>query len=162
VSPTTLGQLPSDQPAPTGQVQRRQGTANTTIDMNNQVTYGTVLQDGSGANMTLSVTPTRRALWLVHAQTMWIQVDPLWMSYEVGLFLSPADRNSWNTFKTQNSQHPAIGWRTVVLDALWSLEANTTYYCSLVWLYSSGYTQRYHTYPYYHFIEAELIEEGNQ
>jgi hypothetical protein len=141
-------------------VQNKRGVANTTITWNNTVTFGTVLQDGAGGNMTISVTPTRRCWWLVHGQTLWAQVEAVWMSFEVWLFLQPADLNYYNTFRTQHSMHSAVSWQSVSLDGLWTLEANTTYYCSLVWGYSSGYNQTYHCHPVYHYIEGELIGEG--
>lgn len=159
MSPTTLGQLPSNLPAPTGRAQVKRGVANTTITWNNTVSEQP-LQDGAGGPMTISVATTRRAWWFVHGQMMWIQVDPVWVSFEVGLVMPIADRNGWSRLKTQHSFHSALGWQSISLDGLWLLEANVTYTCHLYWIYSSGYNQTYHCHPYYHYIEGELIGEG--
>ena len=71
-----------------------------------------------------------------------------------------ADLNGWSRHKLQNSQHSAIGWVTVHVDAPFYLEAGNTYSASSMWIYSSGYNQQYHTEPGYHYIEGEFIGDG--
>ena len=160
MSPTNLGALPGVEVAPTGLTQNKRGVAQTTITWNNTVTFGTSLQDGAGGNMFIQLTTgPRRGWWVIHGQTMWL-TDAPWASFEVHLFCTPADINGWSTFKVQHSMHAAVGWTTVSSDAVYLLEANTAYWCYLVWGYCSGYNWTYHCHPAYHYIEGEFIGEG--
>ena len=161
MSPTNLGALPGVEPAPTGLTQVKRGVASTTLTWNNTVTFGTPLQDGAGGNMVISLTtPNRRGWWVIHGQTMWLQVEAVWMSFEVWVSLSVSDLNGWSTFKSQHCMHPAVGWTSLSHDCAFLLEANSYYACYLIWGYSAGYNQTYHCHPAYHFIEGEFIAEG--
>ncbi len=154
-----LGGLPSGAPARLGLGQRKQGANNVTLTWDN--TYPPQgLQDGGGGLMQISVLAPQRGWWVVHGQSMWMQVDPVWCSFEIGLQLDRADLAGRSLMKCQHSMHPAEGWQSISLDAIWLLEESSQYWCTMQWLYSSGYQQQYYCYPYFHFIEGEFLGEG--
>jgi len=158
VSPANLGQLPSDLPAPTGLCQIKRGVGGV-ITWNNTVP-AQGMQDGGGSLMALYLTPPRRGWWLVHAVTMWLQIEAVWSSFEIGVDLNVADLNGRIRHKLQHSQHAAQGWQTIHVDAPFYLEGGQAYSCVTVWLYSSGCNQQYHCDPAYHWIEGEFIGDG--
>ena len=160
MSPTNLGQLPSQQPAPTGLVQRKQGVAEAVITWNNTVP-AQGLQDGGGGLMAIyTPTITRECWWLIHAETMWLQVEAYWIAFEWGVDLNTTDLNNFIRAKTQRNQHSALGWQGSAVDMAYRLAAGASYSCVMVWLYSGGWNQQYHVHPRFHYIEGELIGEG--
>jgi hypothetical protein len=161
VTPKTLGQLSSNQPAPTGLVQCKRGAVEGTIRWNNTVP-AQGLQDGAGQLMALYLTtPPQRGWWLLHAQALWLQIEPdAWTSIEWGIDLNVPDLTGRIRHKLQTSQHAFMGWITTHIDCAYFLEASTAYSCVMMWLYSSGWNQEYHCNGMYHYIEGEFVGEG--
>lgn len=158
MSPINLADLPSNQPAPTGLCQIKRG-AGSSIGLNNQYGQGTPLTDGTSP-MQISITPQRPGWWVVRAETIWNQVDALWMYFTWYVGLSPADADGFSQAWNHTCQHSAQSWQESCIDVVFRLNAGVAYTAGMFWGYSQGYNQQYFAGVDYHFIMGEFVGEG--
>ena len=161
MSPTSLGALPNDLPAPLNRCQIKRGVSSADQGpYNNTVAQGTAITDGGGNAMQIAVIPRYRCWWLIRAEMIWRNNDAAWAYYTWYVALSPADltgeADDWNHL----CSHSALGWQTSVMDAAYLLEANTAYTATMRWGYSQGYNQYWYGGPEYLYIMGELVGEG--
>jgi hypothetical protein len=159
MTPTPLGELPTNAPVPMGLMQRKWGNVDGNITWNNTVA-AQPLQDNTGGQMRIDITPSRPGWWLVHASTMWHQADAIWVPWEWWVTLSPADADGRANHRTQINRHSACGWTWSQIDCAYRLNAATAYTAYMWWAYSGGYNQHYNTRWDRHYIEGEFIAEG--
>lgn len=157
-----LGDLPTDQPVPTGLCQIKRGVANTSIAWYSGVAVQP-LQDGAGGLMRIGpITPTRPGWWLIRAETMWVLSESAWYYAHWGVRCVPLDADGRGDDRNHMCQHAALSWTEQVINTAYRLNAGTAYYVEQYWPNSANAgTWNYHTYPEYHFISGEFIAEGS-
>jgi hypothetical protein len=163
MTPINLAALPSNQPAPTPLVQIKRGVADTAVNVNNTVAYGTKLSDGSGGFMQISVTPTYNCWWVVRANVMSHGIDYGWERWDWGIMISPADAEGVTLGAQRCMQtypNSTVEWRTASASYCFRLNAGVAYTAYLTHQNSSGYTQAYHTGPRWVRIMGRLVSEG--
>lgn len=159
--PVTLGQLPINQPVPTGLVQLKRGVSPGTINMNNTISPR-ALQDGAGGAMQIGITPSQAGWWLIRAEMIWSVPDATWTYWHWGVVLSPADANGTSEDRNHCSQHSLLGWCESVLNTAYRLNAGVAYTCSMWWPNATaGFNQGYYTGGEYHCIMGEFVGEGS-
>lgn len=161
MTPVNLGQLPTDQPAPTGLCQVKRGVANTSTPLTSGSGVVSLL-DGAGAPMRISITPSRPGWWLVRAETMWVLSDAAWYYCHWGVRCVPLDADNRGDDRNHMCIHSALSWQESVINTAYRLNANTAYYCEMYWPNSvNAGTWNYHTWYEYHYIFGEFIEDGS-
>ena len=163
MSPTNLGDLPSNQPAPTGLCQIKRGGGGG-VNYSNGIAQGTTISDGAGGYMTIAVTPPRPGWWIIRAETIWLMLDATWAYFTWCVSCNPVDANGWGGGGgdwNHMSQHSAQGWQESCIDTAYRLNANTTYTAGMYWGYSQGWTQQIYTGGDYTYISGEFIEDGS-
>ena len=160
MTPVNLAALPSNQPAPTGLCQIKRGGAETSLTYNNSIEQGRTMHDGTGVPLQISITPDRPGWWVVRAETIWNQVEAVWMYFAwfIGLNVNDADGQGWDW--AHNCQHSAQGWQESCIDAIYRLNAGVTYTCRMAWGYSQGYNQQQYVGKDYTYIFGEFVGEG--
>lgn len=147
MSPVNLGDLPSNQPAPTGLCQIKLGQAG-------GVNYSSAAQyqpigDGAGGQMSISITPSRPGWWVVRGQTIWLALDAAWYYFCWYLNIVPTDADGWSSDYNHMCQHSYQGWMQSCIDTVWRLNAGVAYTARMYWGYSQAGTQQmYGAYPY--------------
>jgi hypothetical protein len=161
MSPINFGQLPSDQPVPTGLCQIKRGVSNVSIAVT--AASGVVaLQDGAGAPMRISITPPRPGMWLIRAETMWVLSDAAWYYCHWGVRCVPLDADGRGDDRNHHCIHSALSWTEQVINTAYRLNAGVAYYCEMYWPASANAgTWNYHCYPEYHYISGEFLEDGS-
>lgn len=161
MSPTTLGELPTNQPAPTGRCQIKRGAVNTSIGWVSGVAVQP-LQDGAGSPMRISITPTRPGWWVIRAETIWVLSEAAWYYCHWGVRCVPLDADGRGDDRNHMCLHAALSWTEQVINTAYRLNAGTAYYCESYWPNScNAGTWNYHCYPEYSYIFGEFIEDGS-
>lgn len=160
MSPINLGELPTDQPAPTGLCQIKRGIANASTALTSG--SGVVpLYDGSGGPMRVSITPNRPGWWVIRCETMWVLSDAAWYYAHWGVRCVPLDADGRGDDRNHMCIHSALSWTEQVINTAYRLRPSVPYYAEAYWPNSvNAGTWNYHTYPEYHFISGEFIEDG--
>lgn len=158
MSPVKLGDLPSNEPIPTGKVQMKRGASNVGIvcPANNTIMY-----DGAGAPMQIAITPTRPGWWVIRAENIFILSDAAWYYFAWYVNLAPADANGNSIDYAHHRLHNAIGWQQSCLDTAFKLNANTAYTASMYFRDRQAGTVQYYGGPEYCMIAGEFIAEGS-
>ena len=160
MSPVNLGDLSAIQPAPTGLCQIKRGAANATIGWYSGVGVQP-LQDGAGGPMRINIKPSRPGWWLIRAETFWVLSDGAWYYCHWGVRLVPTDAYGTGDDRNHMCLHAALSWTEQVINTAYRLYADTDYYCEMFWPNAcNAGTWNYHTWPEYHYIFGEFIEDG--
>lgn len=162
MTPINLGDLPSNQPVPTGLCQIKRGTPTTgTITWNNTVSIRP-MEDGNGQPMRIAITPQRAGWWIIRAETIWSSPDPTWSYFHWGVRLVPLDLDGAGDDRMHHCMHSAQGWTESALNTVYRLGAGIAYYAEMYWPNaSSGYNQSYFSGQDYHYIMGEFVGEGS-
>ena len=158
MTPVKLGDLPSNEPAPTGLVQVKRGTVGAGTQSWADYNY---FLDGAGNPMQIAITPTRPGWWIVRAETIFSIADGAWYYCEWRVRCSPADANGIGDDFNYHRLHSALSWQQACLDTAFKLNANTTYTASMVIGGHSAGTWYYWAGAPYHYIKGEFIAEGS-
>jgi hypothetical protein len=158
MTPVLLGDLASNQPAPTGlcQIKRGASDAQTVCPANNSIMY-----DGAGAPMQIAITPARPGWWIIRAETIFIIADAAWYYFAWYIQLSPADANGQSIDYGHHCLHNAVGWRQQAIDTAFRLNASTAYTATLYFRDRQAGTVYYWTGATYTYIAGEFIGEGS-
>jgi hypothetical protein len=162
VTPTNLGDLPTNLPYPNGSAQVKRGAVDSYTDYTTGIAYGTVFHDGAGGQMRISVTPLYPAFWLTTAEMLWWSPDVAWSRGDFGIRLSPADldgRGPTAMARTAVAVHHDVPWRRYSGSMMWRLAAGITYTASMTWELSSGFRQEFSTAPLWHQLTGLLVGE---
>ena len=160
--PVNIGNLPSDQPAPTGLCQIKRGVLGSSVNVNNTVPVQPIYDQPGGSPMRISITPARAGWWLIHAGSIWNQLDGGWQYWHSGVRLVPLDALGQGDDRNHHCQHPALGYCESIINTAYRLNANTAYYAEMFWpCASNGYTQQYATAPEWLYILGEFVEDGS-
>jgi hypothetical protein len=164
MSPTNLGDLPSNLPVPNQRVQIKRGAAVGTVVVNNTLPQGTKMTDGAGGNMEINYTPRYECRWLVRANAAWHGVNGGWQRCDYGIGISPADLDGISVPAHATPMYlydnTTVEWRTWGATFMFRLAAGITYTAYMCFWYSSGYNQRYLCNPGYHRIIGVVLGEG--
>lgn len=164
MSPTNLGNLPSNLPFPNQRVQVKRGVAPADIAVSNQLPASSKLTDGAGGLMEIVYQPRYSCYWLVHGNLMCkarSDQDVAWRRCDFSLCISPADALGVTVGHSRpTNNYPSIEWRTCSFSYMFKLNAGITYTAYLAFQYSTGYYQLYHTYKPFHRIFGVVIGEG--
>jgi hypothetical protein len=162
MSPTNLGDLPSNLPFPNQRVQIKRGTVPTDQTVSNLVAGGTKLNDGQGGVMEIYYQPRYACYWLVRANLInkgWSQ--SAWRRCDFGLYISPADANGvTNGHSRPTNNYQGLEWRTCSFSYMFKLNPGITYTAYLAFQYSQGDYQAYHTNYMWHRIFGVVLGEG--
>lgn len=139
MSPVLLGDLPTDQPMPTGRVQRRLGVVEA---MATWPAAGGIFQAGDG-NMMVSVRSPYACYWVVQASFIAINQYTGWTRADAALLCQPADALGYSLSHLAMAASSGVSWHSYSLSAVWRLLPNTDYNCYLYSASSDGYTQYY-------------------
>src|SRR3954465_9540316 len=90
MTPVNLGQLPSDQPVPTGLCQFKRGVSSAQVVV---PADNTAFGDNAGGLMRIAITPQRAGWWIIRAQTIFTLADATWYYLAWNVTLNPADAN---------------------------------------------------------------------
>jgi hypothetical protein len=161
MSPTNLGDLPSNEPAPTGLVQLKRGVANQTDGYTNNNPIGTVLTDGAGGRMEIAITPARPGWWLIRAENIIYSPDAIWTYCYWEVFLTPNDADNVNLAIAYLPLHSALSWNESCIDTAHRLNAGVAYKAQMRWRANSGYSHGFWTGPDYCYIMGEFVEDGS-
>lgn len=164
MSPTKLGDLPSNLPFPNQRVQIKRGVGVTDQSVSNLVAAGTKLNDGAGGLMEISYQPRYPCYWLVRANIInkaRSDQDSVWRRCDFGLYISPADADGITEGHARPTNNfPTLEWRTASFSYMFKLNAGITYTAYIGFRYSSGYWQVYHTNTPWHRIFGVVLGEG--
>lgn len=159
MTPVNLGDLPSNQPAPTGLCQFKKGARNaqTTCPANNSIMY-----DGLTDPMEITITTgSRPGWWLIRAENIFIIGDAAWYYFAWYVQLTPADANGVSIEYSHGRLHSALGWNHYPLDAAFRLNANTFYKATMYFRDRQAGTFYYWTGPDYCTLSGEFVAEGS-
>jgi hypothetical protein len=160
MSPVKLGDLPSNQPVPTGKIQfKLAGPAAAVVCPPNN----TIMGDNSGNPMQIAITtpPTRGGWWVIRAENIFSLADGAWYYFAWYVQLSPADADGKSIDYAHHRLHNALGWQQSCLDTAFKLNANTAYTCAMYFRDRQAGTVYYFTGPEYCYISGEFIAEGS-
>jgi hypothetical protein len=155
-----LGQLASNTPVPTGVCQIKRGAGSTDMTFNNTVAQGTVITDGAGQPMRISVTPTNPGWWVIRAESVWSSPDAVWRYWTWYVGISPTDADGVTGDWNHGCTHSITGYRESCLNTIFRLNANTTYSATMTWGYSQGNNQRIWPGTDFLYIMGEFVGEG--
>lgn len=163
MSPTNLGNLPSNLPLPNQRVQVKRATGYKGIDVNSGTPAGTKLTDYEGNPLQISYTPRYPCLWLVRGNVASHGVSGGWLRCDWGIYITPADVDGI----TLGHQCPmncydntVVEWRTFAAACMFRLAAGITYNAYLAQVYSQGGSQQYLSYAGYMRIIGVVLGEG--
>jgi|tagenome__1003787_1003787.scaffolds.fasta_scaffold20741469_2 hypothetical protein len=160
MSPVNLGTLGSNVPAATGRCQIKRAPGNNSVNYSAGVAGNTVLSDGAGGQMSMSITTGQQpGWWVIRAETIWL-TDGTWYYFTWNVILSPADADGMSQAWNHLCLHPALGWQESCIDTIFRLQANTTYTVSMCWGYSQGGTQALYAGPDFTYLLGEFVGEG--
>jgi hypothetical protein len=158
MTPVKLGDLPSNQPAPTGLVQFKRGAANAqTVCPADHNAMG----DGAGGYMQIGITPTRPGWWVIRAENIFIIADGAWYYFAWYVKLDPADADGNYQDYAHHRLHSALGWQQSCLDTAFRLNAGQAYLATMVFRDRQAGTVYYWTGPDYCTISGEFVGEGS-
>lgn len=159
MTPVNLGDLPSNQPAPTGLGQLKRGAANAqTLCPAN----GYAMGDGAGGYMQIGITTgSRPGWWVIRAENIFIIGDAAWYYFSWYVNLNQADANGIQNEMCHGRIHSAIGWQHYAIDTAYRLNPNTSYLATMVYGSRQAGTHYYWTGPDYCTIGGEFIAEGS-
>jgi hypothetical protein len=157
VSPVNLGQLPSDQPPPTGLVQSKRSAA-ASLNFTNAVAY-VPITDGYGAPMAISITPTRPGWWVIRAETIWLVAEANWYYATWYVNITPTDADGWVNDYNHMSKHSAQGWQESCLDTVFKLNAGVAYTATMMFGYCNAGTWSVYG-GGFSYIQGEFVGEG--
>jgi hypothetical protein len=165
MTPTNLGDLPSAQPAPTGQGQVKLGVTDTATNYTSAIAAGTAFRDSSGVSggspMQITITPQYDCWWKVFASGILNTIDAAWERADWGIDLSPADQDGYSRSQATVYTHSTVGWNHSRVTALFRLRAGITYTASAVWISApNGGTQQIWNGPGYFSINGHTFSEG--
>jgi hypothetical protein len=164
MTPTNLGDLPSNLPFPNQRVQIKRGAVATDQSVSNQIAAGTKLNDGQGGLMEIFYQPRYPCYWLVRGNLICkarADQDNNWRRCDWGLYISPADALGVTLGHSRpTNNYPTLEWRTCSFSYMFKLNAGITYNAYLAFQYSTGYWQVYHTNYMWHRIFGVVIGEG--
>ena len=164
MTPTNLGDLPSNLPFPNQRVQVKRGAAVTDQAVSNLIAAGTKLSDGAGGLMEIFYQPRYACYWLVRGNIIVkarSDQDGNWRRCDFGLYISPADANGVTLgFSRPTNNYPTLEWRTCAFSFMFKLNPGITYNTYLGFQYSTGYWQLYHTNTPWHRIFGVVLGEG--
>lgn len=158
MTPVALGDLPSNQPAPTGLVQVKFGAVGS--GQQNWADYN-FFQDGAGALMQIAITPNRPGWWVIRAETIFSILDGAWYYCEYRVRCSPADANGIGDDFNYHRLHSALSWQQACLDTAFKLNAGQTYTATMLMGGRNAGTWYYWSGPDYHRIMGEFVAEGS-
>jgi hypothetical protein len=159
VSPVNLGDLPSQQPVPTGLAQLKRGAsdAQTVCPADNSIMY-----DGAGSPMRIAITTgSRPGWWVIRAENIFIIGDAAWYYFAWYVQLSPADALGISNEYAHHRLHSIPGWEQSCIDTAYRLNANTTYTATMIFRDRQGGTVYYWTGKDYCTIGGEFVAEGS-
>jgi hypothetical protein len=159
MTPVALGDLPSQQPAPTGLVQFKRGAANaqTICPGNNSIMY-----DGAGSPMRISLTTgSRPGWWIIRAENIFLLADATWYWFAWYILVEPSDLDGYGNQMAHGRLHSALSWNQSCLDAAYRLNANTAYQCTMYFRDRQAGSFYYWTGPDYCTLSGEFIAEGS-
>ena len=157
MTPVALGELPSQQPVPTGFGQIKRG------QVDGQSPWGdwNYLYDGAGGLMQIAITPTRPGWWVIRAETIFSMLDAAWYFFHWFVRCSPADANGITDEHNYHRLHSSLSWEQSCLDTAFKLNANTTYTATMFCAGRSAGSIYYWTGGTYTYISGEFIAEGS-
>lgn len=120
MTPVNLGNLPSNVPAPTGTVVRYLG---------NQEAYSACVNGGWLTGMGVSITPQYNCAFVLKASLLVINIGAaVWSRADFALRCSINDKAGFiQRGKVVHTSHNALTWTTIVLKAVWQLQAGVAY-----------------------------------
>jgi hypothetical protein len=161
MSPTNLGQLPVNQPPPTGLCQIKRGAANGVVNYSQGVGV-TPISDGASGVMRINITPPRAGWWVIRAEAIWTLADAQWYYCQLGLRLVPLDADGRGDDRNHICIHNALSWQEMCFNSAYRLNAGVAYYAEMYWPQSANAgTWGVWTGPDYTFIFGEFIEDGS-
>jgi len=161
MSPVNLGDLPSNQPAPTGLVQIKRGVVDGVLSLNNNNAAGTLIHDGTGAPMEIAITPNRPGWWLIRAETIVYTPDAIWTVAVWDVFITPNDADNVSQSIAYVPTHSAQSWQESCIDTAHRLNAATAYKAQIRWLGNGGWNNGFWTGGTYSYIMGEFLEDGS-
>lgn len=153
-----LGNLPSNEPMPTGQ-----GYGYYCPDGGTEWTYNNTVPSGNlvGGQMGLLMTPSRDCHWRVMANCIWRGPDDVWTGCYWGLHLNRADMDGMQDFVSMNWVHGnTVDWQHGCCEGTYRLQAGIAYSCYLYWFASAvGWNQLVFTADHLS-MAGYLLDEG--
>jgi hypothetical protein len=161
MSPVALGDLPSNEPVPTGRVSLKRGASNSGVvcPPNNSIMY-----DGPGSPWPMYVyvdTGSRPGWWIIRAENIFILSDAAWYYFAWYVRLDPPDADGVSIEYGHHRLHSALGWQQSCIDAAFRLNPNTHYEATMYFRDRQAGTVSYFTGPDYCTIGGEFIAEGS-
>ena len=156
--PTALGILPTNQPAPVGQLQRVIGGANAAPAW---PPSGTIFDNGAGQQLSLAFSSPRRCFLVVEANLLVISSAGAYNRCDASININPADLNgrAIGQRSAMSGTANGIGWMSFTMSAMFMLEANVGYVAYLLsQIQGAGVTYHQAT-PYLNFF-GYTIGEG--
>ena len=159
MTPVNLGDLPSNEAAPTGRVQFKRGAANAQVLC--PIDH-TAMGDGAGSPMRLEIWgQTRPGWWVFRAENIFIIGDNAWYWFAWYIKLEPADENGVSQEFAHHRLHSALGWQQSCIDTAFKLKANQYYIATMTFRDRQAGSVYYWTGPDYCTLSAEYIAEGS-
>ena len=160
MTPVALGDLPSQQPVPTGLMQFKRGAidAQVVCPADNSIMY-----DGAGSPMQIYLTTgSRPGWWVIRAENIFVIADAAWYYFAWYVQLGPtADVNGIQNQYAHHRLHSAVSWQQSCIDTVYYLNPNTTYAATMRFRDRQAGTVYYFTGPNYCYISGEFIAEGS-
>jgi len=155
--PTPLGTLPTNQPAPIGNLQRIFGAVEGSATW---PAAGTYVYNGIGVPLSFNLTPTRRCFWVVQANLLVLSNAANWNRFDGALNITPADRSGRTLgARFAHAMATGVGWVSLAFSAEFSLEANVAYQAYLTSAVTDNVTQYHLAQRHLNFF-AYTIGEG--
>jgi hypothetical protein len=159
MSPVNLGDLPSQQPVPTGLQQFKRGANNVGVVC---PADNTIMYDGAGVPMRVTITTvTRPGWWVIRAENIFLLNDAAWYWFAWYVKLEPADALGVSSDYAHHRLHASLGWEQSCIDAAYKLNPMTTYWATMYFRDRQAGTVNYFSGPDYCTISGEFIAEGS-
>ena len=161
MTPVNLGDLPSNEAAPTGLVQIRRGVVGA-----GQVQWSdhSPMYENVGSPWPMYIyisTGNRPGWWVIRAETIFSMADAAWYYFHWYIHLSQADENGVQDDHNYKCQHSALSWQQSCLDTAFKLKANAYYEATMYYGGRSGGTVYRWCGADYTYIKGEFIAEGS-
>jgi len=164
MTPTPLGALPLNQPAPLGQGQVKMGVTDGQTNYNNTVAAVSIKDAPTGSNpIAISITPQYDCWWRVTANNIWYSPDSgVWCRADWGIDLSPVDLDGYyRCYATMCLAGPATQWNHGHCTAVYHLKGGTLYTATMMWISSpNGYNQAIWNGGGYTGLSGHTFSEG--
>lgn len=161
MTPVNLGDLPSNESAPTGNVQVKRGKVGVGQEGWNSQSPMYIEPPPSAWPMYIYTQSKYAGWWVIRAETIFSLADATWQYFNWYVHLSSPDENGIQNEYNYHRLHSALSWQPSCLDTAFKLKGNTYYEATMYFGDRSGGTLYRWCGAEYSYIKGEFIAEGS-